>query len=63
MNVAVSQHLLQLAQAIRLLGAQVILTGIQASMAPVLVELGSSFTGIKTAHRLEDGIAAVLQAH
>jgi anti-anti-sigma regulatory factor len=63
MNVAVGQHLLQLAQAIRLLGAQIILTGIQASMAPVLVELGSSFTGIKTAHRLEDGIAAVLQAH
>lgn len=62
MNATVGQHLNQLAQAIRLLGAQVILTGIQASMAPLLVELGSSFTGIQTAHRLEDGLATVLQS-
>jgi rsbT co-antagonist protein RsbR len=61
MNVTVGQHLSQLAQAIRLLGAQVILTGIQASIAPLLVELGASFNGIHTAHRLEDGIATVLQ--
>lgn len=57
----VANVLLQAAQATRLLGAQVILTGIQPRIAQTLVGLGVTLAGIQTRGTLQAGIAAVLR--
>ncbi|HEY1011775.1 MAG TPA: STAS domain-containing protein, partial [Herpetosiphonaceae bacterium] len=54
------QALNQLAQAVRLLGAEVILTGINAEVAQTVSQLGLRLPNIHTAGRLQDGVAAVL---
>jgi anti-anti-sigma factor len=48
------------AQAVRLLGAEMVLTGIQPSVAQVLVNLGVSTAGIVTRSTLQSGIAYAL---
>ena len=53
----VAQGLLQVVQAARLLGAQVILVGIRPEVAQSLVGLGAQLTGITTRVSLQDGIA------
>lgn len=52
-------HLRRLAQGVRLLGAEVMLTGIRAEVAQTLVTLGVSLGGIKTAASLQAGILQV----
>ncbi|NJP04374.1 MAG: PAS domain-containing protein [Chloroflexaceae bacterium] len=52
---------MQAAQAVRLLGAQVMMTGIQPRIAQTLIHLGADLSGIKTYSSLQSGIAAVLQ--
>lgn len=54
--------LVQAAKAVRLLGAQVVLTGIQPSMAQMLTSMGSSLAGIVTRGTLESGIAYAMSA-
>lgn len=54
------QALNQLAQAVRMLGAEVILTGINAEVAQTVSQLGLRLPNIRTAGRLQDGVAAVL---
>ncbi|MFP4438387.1 MAG: PAS domain-containing protein [Chloroflexaceae bacterium] len=56
----VAQALIQVAQAVRLLGAQVVLTGIQPQIAQTLVHLGANLEGIRTYGTLQSGIAVVL---
>jgi rsbT co-antagonist protein RsbR len=56
----VAQALIRAAQAVRLLGAQVILTGIQPQIAQTLVHLGADMSSIGTHGNLQSGIAAVL---
>ncbi len=56
----VAQAFIQTAQAVRLLGAQVMLTGIQPQIAQTLVHLGVDLTGIQTEGSLQAGIAAAL---
>ncbi len=56
----VAQALVQTARAVRLLGAQVILTGIQSPMAQTLMHLGVDLEGIITYRTLQAGVAAVL---
>jgi anti-anti-sigma regulatory factor len=56
----VANALLQAAQAVKLLGAQVILTGIRPEIAQTLVGLGTDLRGLLTRGTLQDGIAAVL---
>lgn len=56
----VANALLQAAQAVRLLGARVMLTGIQPQIAQTLVHLGIELSAIDTRGTLQDGIAAVL---
>lgn len=56
----VAQALIQTAQAVKLLGAQVILTGIQPPMAQTLVQLGADMRGMLTRSTLQAGIAEVL---
>ncbi|PLS67502.1 MAG: hypothetical protein CV045_13240, partial [Cyanobacteria bacterium M5B4] len=57
----VAQALISTAQAVRLLGAQVVITGIQPRIAQTLVQLGVELTGIVTRATLEDGIAYALK--
>ncbi|NJL03712.1 MAG: PAS domain S-box protein [Chloroflexaceae bacterium] len=56
----VAQAFIQAAQAVRLLGAQVMLTGIQPQIAQTLVHLGVDLDGIITRGSLKAGIAAAL---
>jgi rsbT co-antagonist protein RsbR len=52
----VANALLQAAKAVRLLGAEVVLTGIRPDVARTLVELGLDLTGIVTKGTLQAGI-------
>ncbi len=56
----VAQTLIQTAQAVKLLGAQVVLTGIQPQIAQTLVHLGIDLHGIVTRSTLQAGIAYAL---
>lgn len=56
----VANALIQAAQAVKLLGAQVLLTGIQPSIAQTLVQLGVDLRGIITRGSLQAGIAYAL---
>ncbi len=57
----VAQAFIQAAQAVRLLGAQVMLTGIQPQIAQTLVHLGVDLGGLQTAGSLQAGIATALK--
>lgn len=57
----VANALIQAAQAVRLLGAQVILTGIRPEVAQTLVGLGIDLSGIITRSSLQSGIAYALK--
>jgi PAS domain S-box-containing protein len=57
----VAQALVGAARAVRLLGAQVMLTGIQPQIAQTLVHLGVDLSGIQTQGSLQAGIAAALR--
>ncbi|MFQ3662018.1 MAG: STAS domain-containing protein [Chloroflexaceae bacterium] len=57
----VAQALIRAAQAVKLLGARVMLTGIQPQIAQTLVHLGVDLSGIQTMSSLQAGIAAALQ--
>jgi rsbT co-antagonist protein RsbR len=57
----VAQALVSAAQAVRLLGAEVILTGIQPQIAQTLVQLGVDLGNITTRGSLQAGITAALQ--
>lgn len=52
----VAQALARAAQAIRLLGAEVVLTGIQPAMARAVVEMGLDLGGVATRATLREGI-------
>lgn len=56
----VAQALMRAAQAVKLLGAQVIVTGIQPPIAQMLVHLGVDLEGIITYATLQAGIAQAL---
>lgn len=62
MDTRVAQTLLHAAQACRLLGAQVILTGIQPQVAQNLVHLDANLSGIITRSTLQTGIAGILRS-
>lgn len=57
----VAQALVRAAQAVRLLGARVMLTGIHPQIAQTLVHLGADLSGIHTYGNLQSGIAAALK--
>jgi rsbT co-antagonist protein RsbR len=56
----VANALLRAAQAVKLLGAQIILTGIRPEVAQTLVGLGIDLSGIQTLGTLQSGIALAL---
>ncbi|HEY0601574.1 MAG TPA: STAS domain-containing protein [Herpetosiphonaceae bacterium] len=57
----VANALIQSAQAVKLLGAEAVLTGIRPEVAQTLVQLGVSLQGVVTRGTLQDGIAYALQ--
>ncbi|XXT14697.1 STAS domain-containing protein [Sorangium sp. So ce429] len=59
-DAGVADALIKTAQAVKLLGATVILTGIQPKIAQTLVELGVDLSSLVTRGTLESGIAHVL---
>ena len=61
MDSQVADTLLKAAQAVQLLGAQVILTGIRPEVAQMLVALGIDFSNMITRSTLQSGIAYVLK--
>jgi anti-anti-sigma factor len=56
----VANALIRSAQAVRLLGARVMLTGIQPQIAQTLVQLGADMSGIITRSTLQAGVASAL---
>lgn len=56
MDSMVAQYIISTAQAARLLGAPVVLTGVSSDMARTLVELGIRLTELSTQGSLRDGI-------
>jgi rsbT co-antagonist protein RsbR len=59
----VAQAFVQAAQAVRLLGAQVMLTGIGPQIAQTLVHLGVDLSSMRTQGSLQSGIAAALKGN
>jgi PAS domain S-box-containing protein len=57
----IADTLIRTARAARLLGAQVIITGIQPAIARTLVEIAADLEGITTYATIEEGIARVLR--
>jgi anti-anti-sigma factor len=57
----VANALIRAAQAVKLLGAQVVLTGIRPDVAQTLVHLGTDLAGLITHSTLQAGIAYALQ--
>jgi anti-anti-sigma regulatory factor len=60
MDTAVADSLIKAALAVKLLGAQTILTGIGASTAKTMVHLGIDVSAVHTRSRLTDGIDLAL---
>jgi anti-anti-sigma regulatory factor len=56
----VANALIRAAQAVRLLGAQVMLTGISPQVAQTLVQLGADLSSITTYSSLQTGIVKAL---
>lgn len=56
MDTATAGHLLDVIRALRLLGAEGVITGIQPAMAQTMVTLGMNLTGITTRANLRDGL-------
>jgi anti-anti-sigma regulatory factor len=56
----VAQALVRAARAVKLLGAQVLLTGIQPQIAQTLITLGADLGDIRTHGNLQSGISYAL---
>ena len=61
MDTATAGHLLKLAQAMRLLGAEGIITGIHPAIAQIIVGLGMDLTSIVTRATLREGLQHCIQ--
>ena len=60
-DTSVANHLLQMARAVMLLGARVVLVGIGAEIAQTMVQLGLDMSAITTMANLQAGIAYVIE--
>ena len=56
----VAQGILRVAQAVRLMGARIVLAGIRPEVAQAIVSLGVDLDGLQTAATFQDGIAAAV---
>jgi rsbT co-antagonist protein RsbR len=55
-----AQHLIETISAVRLLGAQVVLTGVRPAIAQTLVHLGIDLSGITTRSSLSAGLLVAM---
>lgn len=55
-----ADSLLQISRAVRLLGAEVVLTGLHAALAHTFVELGADLSAVRTMQSLRDALRAFL---
>lgn len=62
LDTASAQHLERLATAVHLMGAQIILTGVRASIAQSIVSLNLSLTHYRTFGQLREGINVALRS-
>jgi rsbT co-antagonist protein RsbR len=56
-----ADHFVKMAKAVRLLGAECILTGINPNIAQTLTQIGVDLTGIRTLRNLRDALQVYLQ--
>lgn len=56
-DAAFAESLLRVGQAIKLLGAEVVITGVKPAIARMLVELGADLSGVRTRATLRDAVA------
>jgi PAS domain S-box-containing protein len=61
-DTATAQHLIDTITAVKLLGAQVILTGVRPAIAQTLIHLGINLSGIRTSTSLAVGLQIALSA-
>lgn len=61
-DAATADNLLQIARAVRLLGAEVILTGLRPDIARMFVDLDVDLSGLRTIHALQDALQWFLAA-
>jgi rsbT co-antagonist protein RsbR len=61
-DTAVAHHILQLAQMLRMLGAELVLTGIRPEVAQSLVQLGSDLSTLNVRPDFAAGISYALRA-
>jgi rsbT co-antagonist protein RsbR len=55
-----AQHLIETVSAVKLLGAQVVLTGVRPAIAQTLVHLGIDLSGMETHSSLAAGLRVAL---
>ncbi len=60
---AVADRLIRTAKAVRLVGAEAILTGVGVEIAQTIADLGIDMEGLKTMSTLKDGLRYVISSH
>lgn len=60
-DAATAEHVVRIAQAVALLGAQAIITGIQPRVAQTIVDLGLELSGLETRRNLRDGLRECIE--
>jgi len=63
MDTKTADHFIKMAKAVRLLGAECILSGINPGIAQTLTHIGVDLTGIRTLRNLRDALQAYLREH
>jgi rsbT co-antagonist protein RsbR len=61
MDTKTADHFVKMAKAVRLLGAECILTGINPGIAQTLTHIGVDLTGVRTLRNLRDALQAFLR--
>ncbi|MCU0656345.1 MAG: STAS domain-containing protein [Polyangiaceae bacterium] len=62
MDTATADHFLRMARAIRLLGAECVLTGIKPGIAQTIVQMGVDLNGVVTRRTLRDALSHFVRA-
>ncbi len=60
-DAATAEHVVRIAQAVALLGARAIITGIQPRVAQTIVDLGLELSGLETRRNLRDGLRECIE--
>ncbi|HET9229489.1 MAG TPA: STAS domain-containing protein [Thermoanaerobaculia bacterium] len=63
MDTKTADHFIKMAKAVRLLGAECILSGINPGIAQTLTHIGVDLTGIRTLRNLRDALQSFLREH